>query len=163
MITTPPSLIIGGAGSGKTTVSRRIQEAVNVSYIAYIQHDDIPVCDSAIHTCAITTLHVEPAPISLVEGILNFGSPKLRRRMDSRIFVDTHADIRFIRRLHRNISERGRSLDAIVKQYMTTVRPMHMEFVEPSKRYAHGIVPRGGDSRVAMAISAARIQALLQG
>ncbi len=196
--------VAGGTGSGKTTVSRRIWEAVGRERIAYLQHDnyykdqshlspedrartnydhpdslesslmvrhlrelragrpvDIPVYDFAVHNRSKETLRIHPAKVVLVEGILIFAEPALRELMDMRIFVDTDADIRFIRRLRRDMVERGRSLDSTVKQYLGTVRPMHMEFVEPSKRYADIIVPQGGDNRVAMEMIVSRIQALL--
>ena len=104
---------------------------------------------------------INPAKVILVEGILIYNEKELRDLMDMRIFVDTDADIRFIRRLRRDIAERGRSLDSVVKQYLGTVRPMHMEFVEPSKRYADIIVPQGGDNRVAMAMIVSRVQQIL--
>jgi uridine kinase len=97
----------------------------------------------------------------LVEGILIFSEKQLRELMDMRIYVDTDADIRFIRRLHRDVEERGRTLDSIINQYMNTVRPMHLEFVEPSKRYADVIVPEGGNNRVAMEMIVSRILAIL--
>jgi uridine kinase len=100
--------------------------------------------------------------VILVEGILIFVEKELRDLMDVRIFVDTDADVRLIRRLRRDIAERGRTLDSVVQQYMATVRPMHLEFVEPSKRYADIIVPRGGDNRVAMEMIVSRVLALLQ-
>jgi uridine kinase len=202
-----PPLVIGvagGSGSGKTTVSRRIQEAVNVNHIVYIQHDnyyrdqsdlqrearthinydhpdsletellvqhlrclkagqsiEMPLYDFTQDTRSGRTEHVDPAPIILIEGILIFGEKELRDLMDIRIFVDTDADVRFIRRLRRDIGERERSLDSVVQQYMATVRPMHLEFVEPSKRYADIIIPRGGDNRVAMEMIVSRIQAWL--
>jgi uridine kinase len=104
---------------------------------------------------------VKPARIVVVEGILIFAEKSLRERMDMRIFVDADADLRFIRRLSRDINERGRTLDSVVHQYLDTVRPMHLEFVEPSKRYAHVIIPEGGENRVAMAMIVSRVQAIL--
>ncbi len=196
--------VAGGTGSGKTTVSSRIWEAVGREQIAYIQHDnyykdqshltpeeraqtnydhpdsletlllvrhlrelragrpiDMPLYDFSAHNRSKETQRVNPAKVILVEGILIYTEPALRELMDMRIFVDTDADIRFIRRLRRDMVERGRSLDSVVKQYLGTVRPMHMEFVEPSKRYADIIVPQGGNNRVAMEMIASRIQALL--
>jgi uridine kinase len=105
---------------------------------------------------------VDPAPVILVEGILIFVEKELRDLMDVRIFVDTDADVRLIRRMRRDIAERGRTLDSVVQRYMATVRPMHQEFVEPSKRYADIIVPRGGDNRVAMEMIVSRVHALLR-
>ena len=123
---------------------------------------DIPVYDFSIHTRTNKTIHVEPRPVILVEGILIFAEPELRKLFDVKIFVDTDPDIRFIRRLERDITERGRTTDMVVNQYMATVRPMHLEFVEPSKRYAHVIIPEGGLNEVAMDMIIARIEALLQ-
>jgi uridine kinase len=123
---------------------------------------DIPVYDFSIHTRTDKTIRVEPRPVILVEGILIFAEPELRKLFDVKIFVDTDADIRFIRRLERDITERGRTTDMVVNQYMATVRPMHLEFVEPSKRYAHVIIPEGGLNEVAMDMIIARIEALLQ-
>ncbi|BBB49198.1 uridine kinase [Pelolinea submarina] len=123
---------------------------------------DIPVYDFSIHTRTEKTIRVEPRPVILVEGILIFAEPELRKLFDVKIFVDTDADIRFIRRLERDITERGRTTDMVVNQYMATVRPMHLEFVEPSKRYAHVIIPEGGLNEVAMDMIIARIEALLQ-
>jgi len=122
---------------------------------------DIPVYDFTVGNRSKETLRVNPAKVILVEGILIFAEPDLCELMDMRIFVDTDADIRFIRRLRRDIVERSRSLESVVKQYLGTVRPMHLEFVEPSKRYADIIVPQGGDNRVAMEMIVSRIQALL--
>ncbi len=123
---------------------------------------DIPVDDFSIHTRTEKTIRVEPRPVILVEGILIFAEPELRELFDVKIFVDTDADIRFIRRLERDITERGRTTEMVVNQYMATVRPMHLEFVEPSKRYAHVIIPEGGLNEVAMDMVIARIEALLQ-
>ena len=123
----------------------------------------MPLYNFATHTRLPDTLRVEPAKVILVEGILIFAERELRKLMDMRIFVDTDADLRFIRRLKRDMEERGRSLDSIVNQYLATVRPMHMEFVEPSKRYADIIVPAGGHNRVAMEMIVSRIHALLDG
>lgn len=98
----------------------------------------------------------------IVEGILIFAERELRNLFDVKIFVDTDPDIRFIRRLQRDITERGRSTESVIQQYLNTVRPMHLEFVEPSKRYADVIIPEGGLNIVAMDMVVARIQALLQ-
>jgi uridine kinase len=101
-------------------------------------------------------------PIVLVEGILIFAEPDLRELMDVKIFVDTAPDVRFIRRLQRDIKERGRTLESVIRQYETSVRPMHLEFVEPSKRYADVIIPEGGLNLVAMDMVVARIETLLR-
>lgn len=103
---------------------------------------------------------VPPHRVILVEGILIFTEPRLRALFDVRIFVDTDDDVRFIRRLQRDITERGRSIDSVINQWMHTVRPMHLEFVEPSKRYAHVIIPDGGLNTVAMEMVIARIEGL---
>src|SRR5215471_5467607 len=96
---------------------------------------DLPIYDFRAHTRLSDTLRVEPKPIIILEGILIFADPRLLEQTDIRVFVDTPDDIRFIRRLHRDIAERGRTLESVIEQYLATVRPMHMQFVEPSKRY----------------------------
>ena len=98
----------------------------------------------------------------IVEGILIFAEAALRELFDVKIFVDTDSDIRFIRRLERDITERGRTTESVIKQYLATVRPMHLEFVEPSKRYADVIIPEGGFNTAAMDMIVARIEALLK-
>lgn len=123
----------------------------------------VPLYDFATYCRLAESRTVYPAPVVLVEGILIFAERRLRELMDIRIFVDTDADIRFIRRLRRDIAERGRSLESFVSQYLETVRPMHLEFVEPSKRYANVIVPEGGRNQVAMEMIISRIQTLLGG
>ena len=196
--------VAGGSGSGKTTVSERIQRMVGPSHFAYLQHDSYyrdqghlapaerllinydhpdsletqllidhvqqlrrgqaiaaPLYDFASYTRRPETHLVQPAAIILVEGILIFAAKGLRELMDIRIYVDTDADLRFIRRLQRDVQERGRSLASVVEQYLTTVRPMHLEFVEPSKRHAHIIVPQGGENQIAMEMIVSRIQRAL--
>lgn len=123
---------------------------------------EIPVYDFTRHARTDETIHVEPAPIVLVEGILIFAEPALRRLFDVKLFIDTDADIRLIRRLQRDMQERGRTFESVIAQYMTTVRPMHQEFVEPSKRYADVIIPEGGFNEVAIEMVAARIRGLLE-
>lgn len=122
----------------------------------------LPVYDFTTHSRTERSILVKPRRVILVEGILIFYEPALRRLFDVKIFVDTDADIRFIRRLQRDISERGRTTDSVVHQYLTTVRPMHLEFVEPSKRYADVIIPEGGMNAVALDMVTARIEALLR-
>ncbi len=121
----------------------------------------MPVYDFKTHSRTPDTVTIQPQPVIVVEGILIFAEPELRELFDVRIFVDTDADIRFIRRLQRDIAERGRSADSVIQQYLHTVRPMHLEFVEPSKRYADVIIPEGGLNVVAMDMVVARIQTLL--
>ncbi|MGQ9489407.1 MAG: uridine kinase [Anaerolineae bacterium] len=121
---------------------------------------EIPVYDFVTHTRRPETRHVEPQPVILVEGILIFADKRLRDMMDVKIYVDTDADLRFIRRLKRDIEERGRKPESVINQYLTTVRPMHLEFVEPSKRYADVIIPEGGHNEVAIEMVVARLRAL---
>jgi uridine kinase len=123
---------------------------------------EMPVYDFTTHTRTEQTRRVEPHRVILVEGILIFEDEVLRELMDVKIYVDTQADIRFIRRLKRDIDERGRTMESVVHQYLATVRPMHEQFVEPSKRYADVIIPEGGFNEVAMDLIAARIKSLLE-
>lgn len=121
----------------------------------------VPVYDFTSHSRTEASERIDPHPIILVEGILIFADKTLCDLFDVKIFVDTPPDIRFIRRLERDIEERGRSLESVIQQYQTTVRPMHQEFVEPSKRYADVIIPEGGFNTVAMDMVVARIEAML--
>jgi uridine kinase len=123
---------------------------------------DLPVYDFTNHTRTERTIRINPQRVILVEGILIFAEPELRSLFDVKIFVDTDSDLRFIRRLQRDISERGRTTETVIHQYLSTVRPMHLEFVEPSKRYADVIIPEGGMNEVALEMVIARIEALLQ-
>ncbi len=123
---------------------------------------ELPVYDFTTHSRTEHTIHIEPRQVILVEGILIFYEPELRPLFDVKIFVDTDPDIRFIRRLQRDIVERGRTTDSVIHQYLSTVRPMHLEFVEPSKRYADIIIPEGGLNTVAMDMVTARLESLLQ-
>jgi uridine kinase len=122
---------------------------------------EMPIYNYAMHTRAHETLPVEPAPIIILEGILVLAIPALREVMNVRVFVDTDADVRFIRRLSRDVKERGRSLQSVVDQYLDVVRLMHLEFVEPSKRYADIIVPEGGYNRVAIDFIVTKLRTLL--
>lgn len=117
-----------------------------------------PTYDFAAHTRAAETVRTEPRRVILVEGILLFVESRLRELFDLKIFVDTEADLRFIRRLQRDLELRGRTIDSVIEQYLTTVRPMHFEFVEPSKRYADIILPRGGNNMPGIGVIAARIR-----
>lgn len=123
---------------------------------------DLPIYDFTHHCRTNRYIHVEPKRVIMVEGILIYAEPRLRELFDVKVFVDTDADIRFIRRLERDILERGRTTQSVIHQYTTTVRPMHLEFVEPSKRYADVIIPEGGMNVVALDMIIARIEALLQ-
>ena len=185
--------VAGGSGSGKTTVVRRILEALGDSRVPVLEHDryyrdrndlrleeraalnydhpdsletdlmvqhvhelragrtvQAPVYDFARHARKEETEAIVPGRALIVEGILIYTDPSLRKLMDVKVFVDTDDDIRFIRRLQRDISERGRTLQSVIDQYLGTVKPMHLEFVEPSKRYADIIIPQGGHNTVAI-------------
>lgn len=120
-----------------------------------------PTYDFVHHLRADETVTTYPQRVILIEGILIFAEPKLRELMDIKVFVDTDPDIRFIRRMQRDVLDRGRSLDSVVEQYMHTVRPMHLEFVAPSKRYADVIIPKGGLNKVALDMVVSRLFALL--
>lgn len=111
---------------------------------------EIPIYDFATHTRRVERRRVSPSRVIIVEGILVFTEPALREQMDIKIFVDTDADIRLIRRIRRDLEQRGRSFQSVRDQYYQTVRPMHLEHVEPSKRWADLIVPEGGDNKVAL-------------
>ena len=185
--------VAGGSGSGKTTVVRRIVDAVDNSRVTVLDHDryyrdrndlrleeraalnydhpdsletdlmvrhvndlregraiEAPVYDFARHARKDATEAIEPGRAMIVEGILIYTDSALRKLMDVKVFVDTDDDIRFIRRLQRDIAERGRTVQSVIEQYLGTVKPMHLEFVEPSKRYADIIIPRGGHNTVAI-------------
>lgn len=123
---------------------------------------DLPVYDFKTHTRTPRSLTVQPQSVIIVEGILIFVEQALRDEFDVKIFVDTDPDIRFIRRLQRDIAERGRTTDSVIQQYLNTVRPMHLEFVDPSKRSADVIIPEGGLNTVAMDMVVARLRDLLR-
>lgn len=123
---------------------------------------EIPIYDFTTHTRTERTRRVVPARVVLVEGILVFVEPELRELFDVKLYVDTDADVRFIRRLRRDIDERGRTVESVCEQYLSTVRPMQLEFVEPSKRYADVIIPEGGFNEVAIEMVAARIRGMLE-
>jgi uridine kinase len=123
---------------------------------------DVPIYDFTTDSRTDRTVRVEPRNVILVEGILIFVDAELRKWFDVKIFVDTDPDLRFIRRLHRDLTERGRTTESVIKQYLSTVRPMHLEFVEPSKRYADVIIPEGGFNTAALDMVTARIETLLR-
>lgn len=122
---------------------------------------DVPVYDFSQHVRASETVRVEPSRIVVVEGILVLDHAELLDRYDLRIFVDTDADVRFIRRLQRDVMERGRTPESVIEQYLTTVRPSHLQFVEPSKRNADVIIPHGGMNAAALEVLLARLRELL--
>lgn len=191
----PPFIIgvAGGSGSGKTTVVRKILEALGDTSVPVLEHDryyrdrndlrleeraalnydhpdsletdllvrhvnelragrsiEAPVYDFARHARKEETETIAAGRAIIIEGILIYTDPALRRLMDVKVFVDTDDDTRFIRRLQRDISERGRTVQSVIEQYLGTVKPMHLDFVEPSKRYADIIIPQGGYNVVAI-------------
>lgn len=191
--------VVGGSGSGKTTVARAIYDALGLD-AAFIDQDayyldlghlsldermainfdhpdafdtelllahvealrqgrpiDKPTYDFAAHTRAAATVRIEPRDVVIVDGILLFVEARLRALLDIKVFVDVADDIRFIRRLERDVLERGRTMDGVIRQYLGTVRPMHLEFVEPSKRYADVILPVGGHNQVGIDMILARV------
>ncbi len=195
--------IAGGTGSGKSTLSKRLQETF-LDKVCIICHDsyykcldeltyeervkvnydhpnafdtdllikdltslkcwlpiDMPTYSFVEHNRLKETVNVVPRKVILLEGILIFENKELRDMMDMKIFVDTDADLRFIRRLMRDVKERGRSLDSVVNQYINTVKPMHEEFVEPSKKHADIIIPEGGYNQVAFDMLVDKIKAVL--
>jgi uridine kinase len=197
--------IAGGTGSGKTTVARRIAEALTGSSVLSLDMDayyrnrtdltlderrhlnwdhpeafdldlllahldaladrravDKPVYDYVTHLRADRTERLEPADVVVIDGILLFVDARVRERCDVKLFVDTDADIRLVRRIRRDMRARGRPLDEILEQYTGTVRPMHQEFVEPSKQFADVIIPRGGHNEVGIGMIVARIHQRLR-
>lgn len=119
---------------------------------------ELPVYDFKNNARRTETLHLEPPAIIIIEGILIFADERLRAEMDLKVFVDTPDDIRFIRRLRRDIAERGRTVESVCEQYEATVRPMHMQFVEPSKRHADVIIPEGGHNLVSIDLISGRVR-----
>jgi uridine kinase len=198
--------IAGGTGSGKSTVARRVAEALTDTSVAFIDMDayyknyadlpieqrrkinwdhpesidwellesqlaelaagraiEKPVYDFVQHLRSPQHVAVPPADVVVIDGILLFVEAQVRDLCDVKVFVDADADIRLIRRIRRDIARRGRPLEEILDQYVKTVQPMHLQFVEPSKRYADVIVPRGGHNAVAIGMIVARIRAQLEG
>ncbi|MFC3530686.1 uridine kinase [Vogesella facilis] len=180
--------IAGGSGSGKSTVTHKVLEAIGPEMAAVIVQDyyyrdqshlsfeqrlgtnydhphafdwplliehiddlrnglaiDMPVYDFARHNRAEETVRIQPAPVIVIEGLFPLYDAALRDMMSLKIFVDTDADVRFIRRLKRDIAERGRTTDNVIEQYLATVRPMHNQFIEPTKRFADVILPHGAN------------------
>ena len=119
---------------------------------------ECPVYDFTVHNRSSETIHIVPKKVIIVEGILIFENEELRNLMDIRIFVDTDADIRLCRRIKRDVNKRGRTLESVLEQYQQTVKPMHEQYVEPSKKYAHIVVPEGGKNLVALDMIVRRIQ-----
>ena len=145
-------------------------EALDTSLLVYqldqLRHGraiDCPVYDFALHNRSNKTIRIEPQKVIIVEGIMIFVDPDLRNLMDIRIFVDTDADVRLCRRIKRDVNKRGRSLESVLTQYQQTVKPMHEKHVEPSKKYAHIVVPEGGKNQVALDMIEGYIQRHLEG
>jgi uridine kinase len=124
---------------------------------------EVPVYDFTLHQRSSETRRVDPAPVIIVDGILVLADPELRELMDIRVYVDTDPDVRFIRRLRRDTEDRGRTVGSVIEQYEATVRPMHLEYVDPSRRQAHVIIPFGGENRVAIAMLVARLRVRVAG
>jgi uridine kinase len=142
-----------------------LESELLIEHIQQLQHGqpvEVPIYDFSKHSRTDRTFTVQPRGVILVEGILIFAEASLRELFDVKIYVDTDSDLRFIRRLERDISERGRTTELVIKQYLTTVRPMHLEFVEPSKRYADVIIPEGGFNAPALDMVVARIETMLR-
>ena len=198
-----PALVIGvagGTGSGKTTVARKLVDALPAGSATIVEYDayyrdqgglsveqraevnfdhpdalesellaahlrelraghviEVPIYDFFTHTRRSQTRRVAPTAVVIVEGILTLVAPAVREQLDIKIFVDTDSDIRVFRRIRRDLEERGRTFASVREQYYRTVRPMHNQFVEPSKRWADLIIPEGGDNRVALEILVARL------
>jgi len=191
--------VVGGSGSGKTTVARAIESGLDVE-VAFLDQDayyrdlghlgleerkrvnfdhpdafdvdlfvahleeliagraiEKPTYDFAAHTRAAPTVRLEPRDVVVVDGILLFAEARLRALLDIKVYVDVADDVRFIRRLRRDLAERGRAVEDVIRQYLETVRPMHLEFVEPSKRFADVILPEGGHNRVGIEMLQSRV------
>ncbi len=136
--------------------------AIHLDQLRHGQAIDCPVYDFTVHNRSDETIRIEPRPVIIVEGILIFENAPLRELMDIRIFVDTDADVRLCRRIKRDVNKRGRSLESVLTQYQTTVKPMHEKYVEPSKKYANIIVPEGGKNYVALDMIMGRIKRHLE-
>ncbi|WP_281829965.1 MULTISPECIES: uridine kinase [Lactobacillus] len=122
---------------------------------------EMPTYDFTAHTRSEKTIYVEPSDIIILEGILVLSNEAIRNLMDIKVYVDTDDDIRFIRRLERDMKERGRSLDSVINQYLSTVKPMYHQFIEPTKRYADIIVPEGGENDVAIDMLTTKVRSVL--
>ena len=171
--------VTGGSGGGKTSVSRAILSNFPDEKIAMIEHDsdlmiehineliagrpvDIPIYDYTQHTRSDKTYRQEPQDVFIVEGILVLEDKRLRDLMDIKLFVDTDDDIRIIRRIKRDMEERGRSLDSIIEQYISVVKPMYHQFIEPTKRYADVVIPEGVTNTVAIDLINTKVASILK-
>lgn len=143
-----------------------METSLMVEHLAMLRNGqaiDCPVYDFTRHNRSDKTIHLEPKPVIIVEGILIFENASLRNLMDIRLFVDTDADIRLCRRIKRDVSKRGRTLESVLTQYQATVKPMHEKYVEPSKKYANLVIPEGGKNMVALDMILGRIKQHLDG
>lgn len=134
---------------------KHLQQLINRETI------DIPTYDYTNHTRSSKTIIVEPKEVIIIEGIFALENDELRNLMDVKIYVDTDSDIRILRRLSRDIKERGRSMDSVIEQYLSVVRPMHLQFIEPTKRFSDIIIPAGGENMVAIDIITTKIRTLI--
>ncbi len=134
---------------------KHVEDLINFKAI------DKPVYDYAKHTRSDQIIHQEPKEVIIIEGILILDDPRLRELMDIKVYVDTDDDIRIIRRIKRDIEERGRTLDSVIEQYLNVVKPMHNQFVEPTKRYADIIIPEGGRNQVAIDLMTTKIHSII--
>ncbi|WP_108669501.1 uridine kinase [Peribacillus acanthi] len=134
----------------------------HINQLLNYQPIEKPVYDYALHTRSNEVIHVEPKDVIILEGILVLEDEGLRDLMDIKLFVDTDADIRILRRLSRDINERGRTIESVIEQYVNVVRPMHNQFIEPSKRYADIIIPEGGHNHVAIDLMVTKIKTILE-
>lgn len=160
----------GGQHGGGQVLQHNFDHPDALDFELYVEHlqtlkqgrgVEVPVYDFVHHQRSSETRSTAPRAVILAEGILLLAEPRVRQLLDFKVYVDTDADVRLARRISRDLDERGRQVGDILRQYMETVRPMHLEFVEPSKRYADVIVPEGGENRVAMGMVTARIEQLL--
>jgi uridine kinase len=135
----------------------------HLQQLAQGQTVEKPIYDFEIHNRKSETVRVAPRDIVLLEGILLYEDKRIRDLLDIKVFVDTDPDVRVIRRIQRDMKYRGRSLDSVIQQYMTTVRPAHLQFVEPSKRYADLIIPEGGYNKVAIDLMVTKVHSILEG
>ncbi|MDT2815823.1 uridine kinase [Vagococcus carniphilus] len=197
--------VTGGSGSGKTSVSRAIlnalpnhsillfeqdsyykdqshlsfEERLNTNYdhplafdtdlliehlkqLMSYQSIDKPVYDYEAHTRSTEVVHQDPKEVIILEGILILEDERLRDLMDIKVYVDTEDDIRIIRRIKRDMEDRGRSLDSVIEQYLNVVKPMHHQFIEPTKKYADIIVPEGGENQVAIDLLTTKVRSILE-
>lgn len=136
-------------------LSKQLRSLLNYEAI------EMPVYDFKEHTRSKETIHTDPVDIIILEGILVLSNEEIRNLMDIKVYVDTDDDIRFIRRLQRDLQERGRSIDSVIEQYLGTVKPMYHQFIEPTKRYADIIIPEGGDNDVAIDMLTTKVHSIL--